>query len=172
MKQNRNRRLARVYAFQNLYAAEFHKGEESIEIPMDEFPALDLAFAQAIIEGTTEHKSAIDDILQSHSPKRKIAHLGAVERNVLRMATWELIFAEEKIDGRIIINEAIQLTKEYGADNSYKFVNSVLDSIKQSALKADTAKAEAVKSEVEKTEASKSELTKTNMAEVKTNIEA
>ncbi len=139
MKQNRNRRLARVYAFQTLYAAEFHKGEEPVSIPTDDFPALDLEFAKAIIAGTEAQLAAIDDLLQSHSPKRKIAHLGAVERNVLRMATWEMLFSNDGVDPRIIINEAIQLTKEYGADNSYKFVNAVLDSLRKTNSKAQNA---------------------------------
>lgn len=129
MKQNRNRRLARVYAFQTLYALEFHKGEDSTPIPTDDFGALDLAYANAIIEGTKANLEAIDALLQSHSPKRKIAHLGAVERNVLRLATWELVYSPEAVDAGIIINEAIQLVKEYGADKSYKFVNAVLDVI-------------------------------------------
>ncbi|MBS4912756.1 MAG: transcription antitermination factor NusB [Negativicoccus succinicivorans] len=129
MKQNRNRRLARVYAFQTLYALEFHKGEESTPIPTDDFGALDIAYANAIIDGTKANLEAIDALLQSHSPKRKIAHLGAVERNVLRLATWEMVYAPEPVEAGIVINEAIQLVKEYGADKSYKFVNAVLDVI-------------------------------------------
>lgn len=132
MKQNRNRRLARVYAFQTLYATEFHKGDAPVSIPTDDFPALDLEFAEAIIKGTEAELGTIDEILQSHSPKRKIAHLGAVERNVLRMAAWEMLYSNDGVDPRIIINEAIQLTKEYGADNSYKFVNAVLDTVRKS----------------------------------------
>ncbi|KAF1682370.1 transcription antitermination factor NusB [Veillonella sp. R32] len=133
MKQNRNRRQARLYAFQSLYAKEFHTAEDIISVPTAEevntTAGMDIAYAEAIIQGVEANKTTIDALLQAHSPKRKIAQLGAVERNVLRLATWELTISNEAIDPRIIINEAIQLTKDYGAEKSYKFVNAVLDTI-------------------------------------------
>ncbi|SUP40871.1 transcription antitermination factor NusB [Veillonella criceti] len=139
MKQNRNRRQARLYAFQSLYAKEFHKAEDIISVPRAEevnpTQGMDVAYAEAIIQGVEANKMTIDALLQSHSPKRKISQLGAVERNVLRLATWELTISDEAIDPRIIINEAIQLTKDYGAEKSYKFVNAVLDAIAKQKVK-------------------------------------
>jgi len=143
MKQNRNRRQARLYAFQSLYAKEFHNVEDTISVPVAEevhtTQGMDVAYAEAIIQGVEANKTTIDALLQSHSPKRKISQLGAVERNVLRLATWELILSNEVIDPRIIINEAIQLTKDYGAEKSYKFVNAVLDTIAKNKTAVSTS---------------------------------
>ena len=132
MKQNRNRRQARLYAFQSLYAKEFHKPEDSVIMPEEESGstgAMDIAYAEAIINGVTANQEILDNLLQAHSPKRKIGQLGAVERNVLRLAAWELTVSTEAIDPRIIINEAVQLAKDFGSYKGYKFVNAVLDAI-------------------------------------------
>lgn len=132
MKQNRNRRQARLYAFQNLYAKEFHNPEEAIIMPEEETltnGAMDVAYAEAIINGVTANLAVIDELLQAHSPKRKIAQLGAIERNLLRLAVWELTISAEQIDPRIVINEAVQLAKDFGSDKGYKFINAVLDAI-------------------------------------------
>ena len=74
-------------------------------------------------------RQAIDEILQAHSPKRTIARMGAAERNILRLAIFEMMFAPEKLDPRIVINEAITLAKEFGTEKGYMFVNGVLDAI-------------------------------------------
>lgn len=147
MKQNRNRRQARLYAFQSLYAKEFHKPEDSVIMPEEESGstgAMDIAYAEAIINGVTANQEILDNLLQAHSPKRKIGQLGAVERNVLRLAAWELTVSAEAIDPRIIINEAVQLAKDFGSDKGYKFVNAVLDAIakeKGSSKAAPTSEA-------------------------------
>lgn len=132
MKQNRNRRQARLYAFQSLYAKEFHNPEDTVIMPEEESGAtgaMDIAYAEALINGVTANQTVLDNLLQAHSPKRKIGQLGAVERNVLRLAAWELTVSEEAIDPRIIINEAVQLAKDFGSDKGYKFINAVLDAI-------------------------------------------
>ena len=142
MKQNRNRRQARLYAFQSLYAKEFHNLEETVIMPEEESNsngAMDVAYAEAIINGVTANQSILDELLQAHSPKRKIGQLGAVERNVLRLAAWELTVSPEAIDPRIVINEAVQLAKDFGSDKGYKFINAVLDAIaKEKQVKKDS----------------------------------
>lgn len=142
MKQNRNRRQARLYAFQSLYAKEFHNPEETVIMPDEESNsngAMDVAYAEAIINGVTANQSILDELLQAHSPKRKIGQLGAVECNVLRLAAWELTVSPEAIDPRIVINEAVQLAKDFGSDKGYKFINAVLDAIaKEKQVKKDS----------------------------------
>lgn len=128
---NRNRRQARLYAFQTIFANEFTDPAEHIAIPDEDSTTAnrDRAYAQLLIDGVFSKRQAIDEILQAHSPKRTIARMGAAERNILRLAIFEMMFAPEKLDPRIVINEAITLAKEFGTEKGYMFVNGVLDAV-------------------------------------------
>lgn len=124
----RNRRDARQYAFQFLYANEFHTNHEEIVFPDGESnKAMDSAYAEQMIQGVIDHKEHIDSLLASFCQKRKLEHMDKVDRSILRLAVWELTYNSANVSPAIVINEAIQLSKSFGSDSSYKLVNAILD---------------------------------------------
>jgi N utilization substance protein B len=91
----------------------------------------DQAFISALVGGTTRHREEIDALLRSVSRTWRVERMARVDRNLLRLATYELQHAPE-IPARVILNEAIELAKRYGTAESPAFINGLLDS----ALKA------------------------------------
>lgn len=86
-------------------------------------------FALALYEGIREHKEAIDVALNEQLKEWELDKLGTVERAILRLGAYELLFSD--VDDAVAINEAIELAKELGNDTSPKFVNGVLDALKK-----------------------------------------
>ena len=130
MKQKNNRHQARLYAFQNLYALEFHEGATRIQFPEGEVEEnLDKNYAQTLIEGVRSSLADIDAVIQAHSAKRKVERLAGVDRNILRIAIWEMTMSDEKLAPGIVINEAVTLAKEYAGENAHKFIHAVLDAV-------------------------------------------
>lgn len=126
----RNRRQARQHAFQVIYAHEFHDEPSAVSYPDGkEQGNMDTTYATAMVDGVLAHVTELDAIIQEHSLKRKVEHLDKVDRSVLRLAIWEMKFSPEPLDPSIAINEAIQLAKDFGSDNSYKLVNGILDGV-------------------------------------------
>ena len=124
----RNRRDARQYAFQFLYAHEFHTDYHDIVFPDGENnKAMDSEYAEQMIQGVIAHKEDIDGALAPFCKKRKFEHMDKVDRAILRLALWEITYNKENVSPAIAINEAIQLSKSFGSDSSYKLVNAILD---------------------------------------------
>ncbi len=86
-------------------------------------------FAAHLIQGTVEHLSEINDVIRAVAQNWDIERMAVIDRNVLRMATFELLFCED-IPPKVSINEAIELGKRYSTQNSGGFINGVLDKIK------------------------------------------
>ncbi len=84
-------------------------------------------FAMNLFEGTLENLEVIDKNLSEHLQKRDIKEVGAVEKAILRLSIYEIVFT--KLDKAIVINEAIELAKKLASDNAPKFINGLLDSI-------------------------------------------
>lgn len=130
----KNRKIARQLALQRLFAAHFHTDEVAPTVPTDEECAnanqnVDYAYSYALVEGVIANQKAIDAKIQEFSPKRKIERFDTIELNILRVAIYEMLFAAEKLDPKIAINEAINLAKTFGVDSGYKLVNAILDHI-------------------------------------------
>ena len=87
------------------------------------------AFAQKLIDGTHEHVDEINGVIQGVAQNWDIARMAVIDRNVLRMATFELLHCRD-IPPKVSINEAIELGKRYSTQNSGGFINGVLDKIK------------------------------------------
>ena len=85
-------------------------------------------FALKIFNGTIENLQTIDKQIQEHLNKRDIEDVGHVEKAILRLSIYEILYSD--LDKPIIINEAIELSKRLAADNAPKFINGVLDNIK------------------------------------------
>jgi len=134
-----SRRKGRILAFQALYCWEASR------IPIDEllnFPWLEeekltkldsasLAFSQLLITGTLENIGQIDNTIRAHLQNWDFSRLCRTDLAVLRMSVYTLLYQKE-IAPSIAINEAIGIAKEYGTDDSYKFINGVLDAIRKS----------------------------------------
>jgi N utilization substance protein B len=89
-----------------------------------------VAFAELLVRGATEKLAEIDTIVQRASRNWRIDRMARVDRNVLRLATYELAFVPE-VPAKVVINEAIEVAKRYGASESPAFVNGILDRIAQ-----------------------------------------
>ena len=86
-------------------------------------------FALGLFNGTIENLTEVDKEIASHLNERNISDVGSVEKAILRLSIYEILFSD--LDKAIIINEAIELSKRLAADNAPKFINGVLDSIEK-----------------------------------------
>lgn len=126
------RRKGRVVALQNLYAADVRGrlADSSLEWLADgeQLPERAVSFAQELVEGVVARGSALDQVIQQFAPAWPVAQLAPVDRNILRIALLELLHSPDTPD-KTAINEAVELAKVFGSDNSSRFVNGVLGSV-------------------------------------------
>jgi N utilization substance protein B len=119
----------RVLAFQVLFESDLtaHQWHTSLEAHAEavEAPRAVIAFAEACIEGVIERLEELDAIVVRHAPLWPVAQLSAVDRNVLRLALYELRQGSAT-PPKVAINEAIELAKEFGGEGSSRFINGVL----------------------------------------------
>ncbi|MDA1267298.1 MAG: transcription antitermination factor NusB [Planctomycetota bacterium] len=129
----KNRTRARELALQFLYQLDL-MGEGALEglsafLRQEEKDAQTCKFARRIIEGTHEHRVTIDAAIQRVAQNWQISRMAVIDRNVLRLATYELTHCDD-IPPKVAINEAIELGKRYSTANSGAFINGILDKIK------------------------------------------
>lgn len=133
----RKRTKAREISLKFLYQIDVAKDDWLEKIK--DFPALIEAapdmreFARQLIKGTLENLKEIDVILSRSTQNWQIKRMAVVDRNVLRMATFELLYMDD-IPSKVSINEAINLAKKYGDHESGKFTNGILDRIKKDMI--------------------------------------
>jgi N utilization substance protein B len=84
-------------------------------------------FALTLYEGVMQNIKAVDEAVVKHLKDWDFERLGAIERATLRLATYEILFGE--LDSAVVINEAVEITKAFGTEQSPKFINGVLDAI-------------------------------------------
>ena len=89
------------------------------------------SFGNGLIQGVLANKSIIDDTIAEFAPAWPVVQLGLIERNVLRLAIYELTIRRIS-PPKVVINESVELAKTYGGDTSFKFVNGVLGSLVES----------------------------------------
>jgi N utilization substance protein B len=109
-----------------------NKVENSIARIVEEFgPGLEeLSFIQELVLGVVKHRDKLDNIIEKAAPDWPISQIAIVDRNVLRLGLFELLFGEKKdVPARVAINEAIELAKTFGGENSGRFVNGVLGTV-------------------------------------------
>ncbi|HEY0500688.1 MAG TPA: transcription antitermination factor NusB [Kutzneria sp.] len=87
----------------------------------------------ALVEGVTANKTRIDELISEHAEGWTLARMPAVDRAILRLGVYELLW-EADVDDPVAINEAVELAKELSTDDSPRFVNGVLDSIARIAV--------------------------------------
>ncbi|TCZ77457.1 transcription antitermination factor NusB [Paenibacillus albiflavus] len=133
------RRVAREIALQSLYqlgmtevshedaiAVAIHEAENDNEgeIVLSE-PTVSPQYVYELVEGTLNHKETIDDLLTEFLKGWKLDRLSRIDREVLRLAAYEMLYKED-MPAKVVVNEAIELAKHFGTDESGKFVNGVL----------------------------------------------
>lgn len=129
-----NRHLARAIALQSLYEWDFHSGKpdpaEIMQRNLSEFaPTLDeKEFALKLVDGVTKNQDDIDATITKFAPDWPLPKITTVDRNVLRIGTYELKY-DTHIPSKVAINEAIELAKTFGGESSGKFVNGVLGAV-------------------------------------------
>jgi N utilization substance protein B len=142
-----NRHLARSLVLQSLYEWDFHSMTEDqaleiIERNLKEFaPEMDeRPFALGLVKGVLGKKDEIDAAIGHFAPDWPIERITTVDRNVLRMGIYELVYDQE-IPSKVAINEAIELAKTFGGESSGKFVNGVLGAVFRDQTTKGVAKA-------------------------------
>ena len=132
-----SRHLSRSIVMQSLYEWDFYgRKAESLDIIIernlgDFGPGLeDTAFVHELAKGVVSHIDAIDKIIEKAAPEWPIAQIPLIDRNVLRIGLYELLYAnKEEVPPKVAINEAIELAKTFSGQTSGKFVNGVLGTV-------------------------------------------
>lgn len=112
-----------------LYGSEFVQGSVDLDGELlAENPGEQEKFIKEVYEGTLNHREEIDELISSFTVGWKVERLAVLDRNILRMAIYEMLYSEET-PAAVVMNEAIELAKEYGTDQAPKFINGILDRI-------------------------------------------
>ena len=131
-----NRHLGRVIVLQSLYEYELRTLAKDPEVDLDRIVAKniepyekalgDTEFVYNLAHKVSENFETLDTALQPMAPEWPISSIAAIDRNVLRMGLYELSECREQIPPKVAINEAVELAKAFGSENSSKFINGVL----------------------------------------------
>ncbi len=133
-----NRHLGRIIALQTLYEQDFRRDCQDTTFKLDEVLARniqryremvdDQAFIRDLVKGVNSKTEELDKILQPVAPEWPIDQIARMDRIVLHIGTYELLFGQE-VPPKVVINEAVELAKAFGGDNSSKFINGVLGTV-------------------------------------------
>lgn len=131
-----NRHLGRIVALQTLYEFEIRNEskDESVDVEsiLDrnvsryEEAIDDKAFVKELVDGVIKKGKDLDAKIQPIAPDWPIDQIARIDRNILRLGLFELLFKAKDVPPKVAINEAVELAKAFGSDNSSKFVNGVL----------------------------------------------
>ena len=126
------RRRSRVLTLQALYEIDCsnHKPEEVLNrlIAVKTVPVESYDFSRILLNGVLNNKEKIDALIRQFAPAFPLDQITAIDRNILRLAIFEILF-DNSVPTKVAINEAIELAKQYGGNNSRKLVNGVLGSL-------------------------------------------
>ncbi|MFA5366956.1 MAG: transcription antitermination factor NusB [Dehalococcoidia bacterium] len=126
------RRKARVRALQALFEIDSvgHDRAEVLGRRTEEEPPEEeaVAFVKDLVEGVLVNKVEIDGIIALYAPAWPVPQMALIDRNILRLAIFEILF-NNKVPVKVVINEAVELAKMFGGDNTPKFINGVLGTV-------------------------------------------
>lgn len=125
------RRTAREKALQALFQIDVSQVEIELAIEHVLEGAAGDEYLNQLVNGVVEHKEPIDQMIKKHLENWTIERLATVDRNLLRLAVFELQFCKEDVPAIVVIDEAIEIAKLYGDEQSSKFINGVLSKVKQ-----------------------------------------
>ena len=130
-----NRHLGRIVALQTLYELDFRReaGDTSIDLGLVlkrnisryESTVDDVFFIEQLVRGVTQRETELDEELRPLAPEWPLEQIARMDRAVLRIGLYELKY-EDDVPPKVVINEAVELAKAFGGDNSSKFINGVL----------------------------------------------
>ncbi len=148
-----NRHLGRIVALQTLYEYEFRVQSNDSSVSTDEILARNLAryesaiedtdFVKSLVVGVVEHQADLDGKLQPIAPEWPLEQIARIDRAVLRLGLYELLYRADEVPPKVAINEAVELAKAFGSDNSSKFVNGVLGTAFRTLVEGNSENAEA-----------------------------
>ncbi len=131
-----NRHLGRIVALQTLYEYEFRVQSEDATADVDDILARNLeryeatiedkGFVGTLVKGVLGEQADLDAKIQPIAPDWPIEQIARIDRNILRIGLYELLHQSKVIPPKVAINEAVELAKAFGSDNSSKFINGVL----------------------------------------------
>jgi N utilization substance protein B len=141
MMATSSRRRSRIAAFQALFEADI-SGRPPLEVldrHLEESPLSPsgAAFAHELVGGVARERDTIDDVIRRYAPAFPLADMAPVDRNVLRLAIYEVLFDNRRAPLRVAINEAVEIAKGYGSESSGRFVNGVLGAVALQAAEDD-----------------------------------
>jgi transcription antitermination protein NusB len=133
-----NRHLGRIVALQTLYEQDFRLDaadksfnlKEVLQRNINRYRDTidDVEFIKALVEGVASQQTKLDELLQPLAPEWPISQIARMDRVVLRIGAYELMHGQD-VPPKVVINEAVELAKAFGGDNSSKFINGVLGSL-------------------------------------------
>jgi len=137
-----SRRKGRILAFQTLFSRDFNNNstEELIKfnwldtVKLESFDNDTINFAKLLIIGTIENLEEIDSAIKKQLKSWDFKRIVKVELAILRLSVYSLLFQKD-IPSTVTINEAIDIAKDYGSDEAYRFINGILDGINKSKEK-------------------------------------
>ena len=131
-----NRHLGRIVALQSLYEYEFRVQVEDASVDMEEIFSRnierykteidDVTFIKGLLSGVTANVEELDGALGPIAPEWPIDQIARIDRSILRLGLYELLHCKDTVPPKVAINEAVELAKAFGSDNSSKFINGVL----------------------------------------------
>ena len=155
-----NRHLGRIVALQTLYEYEFRTQSGDVSVSIDEILGRylvryesaidDIDFVKDLVAGVVAASNELDGKIQPIAPEWPIEQIARVDRAILRLGLYELLYRSDVVPPKVAINEAVELAKAFGSDNSSKFVNGVLGTAYRTLVEESSADA---KTETEPTKA-------------------
>ena len=143
-----NRHLGRIVALQSLYEYEFRIQAEDKTVAVDEILSRNLerykdeiddtAFVQDLVNGVLGVQTELDDHIRPLAPEWPLEQIARVDRSILRLGLYELLYRAEQVPPKVAINEAVELAKAFGSDNSSKFINGVLGTAYRTLVEGTT----------------------------------
>ena len=128
----------RIRAFEVLFEAEFELTAAATALQRrqagEPLGTRDAVFAEEVLRGVAAHRDKIDTCLQKVAPNWPIADVSTVDRTILRVALYELLFNNAAVPSAAVINEAVEIAKRYGSDASRRFVNGVLGTVSREQI--------------------------------------
>ncbi|MDD8031903.1 MAG: transcription antitermination factor NusB [Acidobacteriota bacterium] len=133
------RRKAREYALQILFQMEFTRDELSSILPNywsnQNLPEEIKTYCEWLLQGVCEHRAEVDQVIQQASKNWRLERMATVDRNVLRIAVFEMLY-ESNLAPPIIIDEAIEIARKFSGQEAAAFINGILDAVYRQLLKS------------------------------------
>jgi len=135
-----SRRKSREMALQTLFQLDYNTADknealQAVLIENNNPGDNTREYTEYLVSGTQEHLNQIDSIISEVSSEWKIDRMAGIDRNIARMAIYEMNFGSEQISPNVVINEAVELAKIFGTDESSRFVNGILGALVKKSAK-------------------------------------